>query len=439
VSGSESGAIWRRATLLVQQRRGDLARQELRRLLAIDPGFAPAHALLALLLADQDLDAARAEAEAAIAADPAHPMGHHALACVLREREDLDGAAAAIGRAIELDSEDADYRAVLAQVRLLQKRHEEALAAADAGLELDAQHTDCLNLRSRALVNLGRREEASDALDASLAHDPDNPLTHQARGFALLERRDVDGALRHFQEALRLDPTLEGARAGLVESLKARNPVYRWVLAWFLWLDRFTTGRQQKILLGAWLAMILGRGALAAKKGLEGAATALGFCWFGLVLLTTCAVPFFNLLLLLHPIGRHALPARQRLDAVLLCGALALAATAIALDLADAGTWSEFASLFAIAWLLPVASIGAVGDAWPRRAMQLFSLGLLAAWVWWAVELESLVAQADASGATSLPPDLAAHAGLHRRFLSAIALSTWFVLLVPKRRSRQAG
>ena len=72
----------------------------------------------------------------------------------------------------------------------------------------------------------------------SLAHDPENPYTHQARGFALLQQGDAKGALVHFQEALRRDPQSRGARAGLVEALKAQNPLYRVVLAWF---DRIET------------------------------------------------------------------------------------------------------------------------------------------------------------------------------------------------------
>lgn len=436
--------LWRRATLLAQQGRGELAQRELRQLLTIDPGFGPAHALLSQLLIESDPAAARREAEAAITADPGHPLGHYALARVLDHQEEFEAAAAAIDRAIELDPEDPDARAVLAQIRLQQKRHADALAAADAGLALDPQHIGCLNLRSLALVRLGRQQEAHDTLDAALAHDPDNPLTHQARGFALLHRGDPAGALRHFQEALRRDPTLDGARAGLVEALKARNPVYRVVLSWFLWMERFTGARQRQILLYAWATMFVGRRLVSAIDGMEWVATALGSIWFGAVLFTTCAVPFFNLLLLVHPLGRHALPRRQRVDALLLGGALLLAATVIVLDLADVGRFTAFASLFAVGWLLPVASIGAVGDFWPRRAMQLFSAALLVGYGWWAWRLEAMLTQADSIVATggagwsqqdtlALKTAIDQHVGLHSTFLLAIMLSTWFVAMVPKR------
>ncbi|MDB5311521.1 MAG: tetratricopeptide repeat protein [Gemmataceae bacterium] len=46
-------------------------------------------------------------------------------------------------------------------------------------------------------------------------------------GWALLHARQPAEALTHFREALRLDPTNEWARDGLIEALKARYWVYR--------------------------------------------------------------------------------------------------------------------------------------------------------------------------------------------------------------------
>jgi len=449
VSDLDPGAIWRRATLLARQRRDDLARQELLALLAIDPGCAPAHALLSeLSVRAGERERAREEAEAAIAADPGAGIGHYALARVLAELGRLEAAEAAIGRAIELEPEDPDHHGLRAGIRIDRKRFDDALADADAGLALDPQHAICLNFRSHALVRLGRQREATDTLDAALAHDPENPFTHQSRGFALLQRGDAAGALHHFREALRLDPTLDGARAGLVEALKARNPVYRMVLRFFLWMERFSSARQRQILLGAWVVMYFGRKALERVDGMGGVAAALGYGWFGVVMLTICAVPFFNLLLLLHPLGRHALPPRQRLDALLLGGAALVAIVVVALDVAEIGPWTELGSLVAVCWLLPVAGIGAVGDGWPRRVMQGFSAAVPIAYGWYSWRLEALLARADAliaagrdsladADAIALKAALDQHASLYGTLVLAIMLSTWFVAMVPKRWSHR--
>lgn len=448
-------ALWRRAVLLTQQGRNELAVAELRRLLGAEPEFAPAHALLAQLLADGGDDAAALrEAHAAIAADPELPFAHQALARVLLATGQIEPAAGAVLQAIALDPDDADQHALLAQIRLGQKRHDDALAAAEAGLALEPQDTDCLNLRSLALVRLGRQDEASDTLDASLAHDPDNPYTHQARGFALLHRGDAKGALHHFQEALRRDPSLDAARSGLVEALKARNPLYRVLLRGFLWLERFTDGKQQQILFGAWLVVFVARRMLGNIDGLQGWALGLGIAWLAVVLLTACLPPIFNLLLLLHPLGRHALPAQQRNDALLLGGALLLLGVTFALEIADVGTWSGFGTMFLLFFLLPVAGIGSVGDGWPRRVLQVFSAGLLGAFAWWAIRLELLVDAADrslserlagvADAATQqqvvqeeLLRGVIPHRDLIGTLVLVAALSTWFVLLAPKRTRRR--
>lgn len=441
--------MWRRAVLLSQQGRSDLAMAELRRLLTVEPDFAPAHALLAQLLAmtGEHQEALR-EAQRGIAADPELPFAHYALAQVHFAHDDHEPAAAAILQAIELDPHDADFHGKLAHIRHAQKRHAEALAAADAGLAVEPKNTDCLNLRSLALVRLGRKQEAQDTLDASLAHDPDNPYTHQARGFALLNQGDAKGALHHFQQALRREPTLDGARAGLVEALKARNPLYRLVLGWFLWLDRFTNGKQQQILIGAWAVMFVGRRLLGGIDGMQGVAFGLGLCWLGIVLLTSCLSPFFNLMLLLHPLGRHALPPQERNDALALGGGLLLLLVTFGLYLGSVGEWTGLGSLFLLVFLLPVAGIGSVGDGWPRRVLQVFSAGLLGVFAWWALRLQGLLGEAEqlndkirahlpVSGGKELQAAIEAHYDLFSSFLLAAALSTWFVLLVPKKRRRR--
>ena len=58
-------------------------------------------------------------------------------------------------------------------------------------------------------------------------------------------------AMEHFREALRLDPEMEWARAGIVEAMKARNFVYRWMLAYFLWMARLDSRVRWGLVIGA--------------------------------------------------------------------------------------------------------------------------------------------------------------------------------------------
>jgi len=439
----ETEAIWQRAVLLYQQQRWDLAERELRRLLGVEPEHAPAHALLAFVLSTLgELDEALTSARQSVTIDPEYDGGYHAIAVVQMERHQLDDAADAIGSAIELAPDDSHHFGVLAQIRFRQQRWPDALRAADEGLRRDPEDTDCLNLRSLALTKLGRRDEANATVEASLARDPDNPYTHQAQGFAMLQQGEPKRALKHFQEALRRDPTLDGARAGLVEAIKAQNPIYRWVLAPFVWMERFPPARQTQILIGAWFAAQVGRRSLAGA-GYETAAAVVGYSWLAVVIVTACIVPIFNLLLLLHPIGRHALDKWSKGHALLLGGFGLAAAGMFALAATTDLLWASGSSWFLLVYLLPIAGLGIFYSGWGRHVLIALCVALFGAWAYWAFEVHQLGLEfAHLQGAPSTPENEALAAefagrarplgSLHGNILLAGALSTWFVLLAPK-------
>jgi tetratricopeptide (TPR) repeat protein len=220
-----------RGMVLYQQSRYDLAEKELRRALGDEPENPMAHAVLALCLAERDQnDEAVSQAEEAISLAPDLAFCHFALAKIHYDADRLREALQAIEEAIALDPEDADYFALKAGIRLNQRDWAAALKAAEEGLTIDAEHVQCTNLRAIALVKLGRKKEAGATIDAALARDPDNAITHANQGWTLLERSEHTRAMEHFREALRLDPELDWARAGIVEALKAKHLVYRMML-----------------------------------------------------------------------------------------------------------------------------------------------------------------------------------------------------------------
>ncbi|MFN3243942.1 MAG: tetratricopeptide repeat protein [Planctomycetota bacterium] len=422
-------AHWQRAALLYEQQRFELAEKELRALLAQDPDFAPAHALLAQVLAQTgDLDEALAAGKQAVTIDPELDFGFRAIAVVQMTRRDYKAAEEAIRIAIDLAPEDAEHRGTLAQILLLQSRWQAAITAADAGLAIDPQNTDCLNMRSVALTKLGRSDEAQADVKASLAHDPDNPYTHQARGFACLRQGQPKEALQHFQEALRRDPMLDGARAGLVEALRSHSPIYRAVLAPFVWLERFPPQRQTQVLIGAFVVAQIGRRSLAAA-GYETAATVAAYSWLGVVLLTACVVPIFNLLLLLHPIGRHALDAFSKRHALMLGAALAVC-IAMWIGYAFEVPWMHVSALPWTVFLLPVAGLGAFFSGWGRWVQSATCVGVIAAWVIWAWLFQAYSAEPPIDEFSD--EQLEFLKGYRGNLLLAAVLSTWFTLLAPK-------
>src|SRR5439155_25034708 len=142
-------------------------------------------------------------------------FAHYALADALHFADREDDAAVAIEKAIDLDPLNASFRGLQAGIRFARRDWAGALEAADAGLELDAEDDACTNLRAMALVQLGRRDEAGAAIQGALERDPENAISHANQGWTLLHQRRPKDALVHFREALRIDPTLDWARAGM--------------------------------------------------------------------------------------------------------------------------------------------------------------------------------------------------------------------------------
>ena len=59
----------------------------------------------------------------------------------------------------------------------------------------------------------------------------------------------------HFKETLRINPSLDWARAGMVETLKARNFIYRWLLQYFFFMARLQPqGAGWAIVIGGYFA-----------------------------------------------------------------------------------------------------------------------------------------------------------------------------------------
>ena len=358
-----------RSTLLLEQGRYDLAEKELRRRLAEDHQDALAHSLLAFCLMKQErLPEAEREAREAVGLAPDEAYSHFHLGQVLDQRDRLDPAAAAFQEAIRLDPEEADYLAALASIRVQQRRWDEALTAVEQGLELDPDHAGCTNLRAMILTHTGKTGEAHSTLDDALARDPDNAFTHANRGWTLLRESRPKEAIEHFREALRLDPTLEYARIGIVEAMKARNPVYRPILRFFLWMGSLQGRTQMWLILGLFFGMRVIRQVARSQPSLAPFLYPVIFLYLVFVLLTWVADPLFNLLLRLDRFGRLALSREQIQASNWFGGVLGLALVALVAGLAGSETLL-FVALGAGALILPVTAVFRCRPGWPRWAM----------------------------------------------------------------------
>jgi Flp pilus assembly protein TadD len=301
------------ALMLLQRSRYDQAEQVLRRLLADAPEDAYAHALLALCLMQQDkLQEAESEAKQAIHLAPDQPYCHFMLGLIKAQGDDLQTARLAADEAIRLDPEESDYYSLRAAIYLRAQRWPEALDSANEGLTHDPTHQGCLNHRATALVKLNRHEEAHQTIDQALLKDPENAQTHANLGWALLHKGRHREALEHFSQALRLNPNFDYARHGLVEALKAKYFLYRWILQFFLWMSTLSPRARGGLIIGAYILTKVLQEAAKQNPAIAPFVAPVVGLYIAFVLLTWTIDPLFNLILQCNRYGRYALSKQQR-------------------------------------------------------------------------------------------------------------------------------
>jgi tetratricopeptide (TPR) repeat protein len=362
---------------------GDWARvlPSAREALTSDPEDAVVLSMLALGLANLNQPGEAVQTgRRAVGVDPELGLAHYALGRALLAHDDVPGAERAARESLRLDA-DSDAYGLLAQVFVRQRRWTNALETAEQGLELDPEHVGCTNLRALALSGLGRKTEAQGVVRESIAIDPDDAGSHATRGWLLMQQLEYDEALESFRTALRLDATMESARAGIIEALKARNGIYRLLLRYAMWMGNLDGRTRWFVLLGLFFGARLARTALRENPALWpllGPALAA----YGIFALSTwLADPLSNLLLRLNPFGRLVLNKSETLAANLV-GAC-LATVVIAALLAVLTSVTGFFVIAAVAFLLLIPISGAFGGystrAWATLRAALIVLAALGA------------------------------------------------------------
>lgn len=366
-----------RGILNYEQNRLDLAEQELRQALLDDPHDPTAHAFLALCLVERErFNEATEEARLAIHVGPYSSTAHFALAFVLQNGNHLTEAKAAIQEAIRLLPEHAPYWGQLASIEMSRRDWSAALAAAESGLEQDPENDHCTNYRARALVKLGRRDDASAAIAASLSRNPDNAATHANMGWTLLHARDPRRALEHFREALRLEPNLEHARAGIVEAMKARNPIYRYLLMYFLWMSRLSRRAQWGVIIGLVFGRRLLAGLAESFPPIRPYVLPILILYVVFMLLTWVGEPLFNMLLRFNRFGRLALSKDQIRSANCFACFAGIGLGSLGWYFWTGSTVILLLAIVATAMSVPVAQIWKRPQGWPRRWLAVYTLVL---------------------------------------------------------------
>lgn len=354
-----------RAWLLYRQGRHDAALDIARLCLADDPHDVEAMSLMALCHgAKKEFDSAERIARGAVAEDPQYAFAHYVLADVMSDRHATAEALSSIERAIEIDPNVATYRAFRGSMLLALDRREDALVSAEEGLQIDPTNAQCLNIRAQALLRLGRTAEARSTLETALSEDPEDPHAHAAQGWAALQSRNYDQALFHFSEALRRNPNLEWARAGLVEAMKAKNVLYRPLLAYFVFMSRLTSGQRWMVVLGIYFAPRVFNAIGREFPTIAPFALVLGYACIALALLSWIGVPIANFLLATNRFGRAALLPVERAVAYVVGTSVCLALVLIGISFVEVRCVWFAGALFVVA--LASSGIADCDPGYPR-------------------------------------------------------------------------
>jgi tetratricopeptide (TPR) repeat protein len=366
-----------RALLLFEQERFAMAEKLLRDLLAQDSTHAQAQALLAFtLVRQQKYDAAEQSAASAIAIAPDLPFAHFARADVLYHRDQLKAAEAAIGEALRLDPANENFYSLKAGILADQSRWQESLIAAEMGLAIAPEHLGCNNLRSLCLKQLNRLEEAALSVEATIHAHPEDAFGHANQGWLWLERNQPKRARDAFQEALRLQPDLDWARRGMIQALKATNPLYGLFLRYALWMSKLSEGKRWLVVIGLIICFRLLR--IVANLGTWGMAIAIPLIvlYISFVLFSWVADPLFNLLLRFNPYGRLLL-SQNEITASNWIGSLLLIASGLVILALVCQSWPiAIGSGLALGLVIPTAGIFQCETPKPRQIMTLYTLSM---------------------------------------------------------------
>ncbi|MCD6052641.1 MAG: Tetratricopeptide 1 repeat-containing protein, partial [Verrucomicrobia bacterium] len=301
-------AHYERATVLLDQHRFEDAVKELKLATVEEPDCPFTYGLLAICLGrleryEQAIEVAAKVIELA----PDLSYSHYIRALVHVWRGNLAEGREAANEAISLSPETAEYYGVLARIEFESSNWAKAVAAADQGLMLDPAEDVCLHYRSLSLSKLGRREEAEQGINTLLVHNPEDSHTHIARGMLYLEQGDAAHAKKHFLESLRLDPTNEEARHGLVNALNARHFIFGRALQLLLYLDHFRASALWLMIIGAIVAVRMLDRLVKTYPDAYAIAFVIKVIFFSTLILIVVAQPLFDIILRLDREGRLAL------------------------------------------------------------------------------------------------------------------------------------
>jgi tetratricopeptide (TPR) repeat protein len=253
--GSFQEKIIRKGSLFIDQGRYQEAIKIFKDGLSHDP--ADHHLLYCLALAQYHIEDHQEQAlrtvNEALKFEAEEPAYYQLKSLILADLNKPKLALEQIEEALKLYPEYPQAHAAQAYIFIHMEKWSEAEKSALAALALDADNKFAGSLLANALRMQNKLDESVHLTSDMLAKDPEDSLSHCNAGWVYLSRKDYQKAQEHFREALRLEPTLEPARSGMLEAFKARSPIYRLYLQYVLFMAQQTKAIRTGIIIGIYL------------------------------------------------------------------------------------------------------------------------------------------------------------------------------------------
>lgn len=341
--------------ILIQQDRFKEAEKMLAQLLAQAPNHIHLLSLMAEVKLQQDkLEDAESIINNAIGVAPDEPYLFYVKTRIALLNKQPDEAEFTIQQAIQLDPNDAHYHAMFANVKLMRKQYEKALEIANTALAIDAENLLALNVRSTALLKLDDSEAAFVTVEGALREDPNNAYTHANYGWGLLEKGNHKKALEHFKEALKSDPNYEYAQAGMMEAIKASNPVYRLFLKYAFFMGNLTAKYQWGVIIGFYIGMRVLRTIADSNPAIQPYLTPLIILLAIFAFSTWVISPISNLFLRFNPYGKMLLSEKEKMSSNFVAVSFGLFVIGALAYLATFSDQFLTVSVFGFAMMLPL-------------------------------------------------------------------------------------
>jgi Flp pilus assembly protein TadD len=159
-----------------------------------------------LLVQGKDLDKSIQLLKKAVAQYPKYSQAYLLMGVAYSSQKNWGEAEKVLHKAVELNPSNAAAHLALGSVENEEKNFAEAEKSLLKAVELSPQSADAQFELGRAYLGLGRWDAADQHVTKANQLRPGDPQQHVVLGNIMLRERNAEGALKEFQEALRLDP-----------------------------------------------------------------------------------------------------------------------------------------------------------------------------------------------------------------------------------------